>query len=88
MNGTQGTDHGTGGVAFVLGGKVNGGRVWGEWPGLSKKDRFEGRDLRITTDIRSVLKGVLSDHMAVSARSLNSDVFPGSDSIKSLALLR
>jgi uncharacterized protein (DUF1501 family) len=88
MNGTQGTDHGTGGVAFVLGGKVSGGRVWGEWPGLAKKDRFEGRDLRITTDIRSVLKGVLSDHMGVSARSLNSDVFPGSDSIKSMALLR
>jgi uncharacterized protein (DUF1501 family) len=88
MNGTQGTDHGTGGVAFVLGGKVNGGRVWGQWPGLSKKDRFEGRDLRITTDIRSVLKGVLSDHMAVSARSLNADVFPGSDALKSLALFR
>ena len=86
MNGTQGTDHGTGGVAFVLGGKVNGGRVWGEWPGLAKKDRFEGRDLRITTDIRSVLKGVLSDHLSVSTRSLNSDVFPGSDALKSLAL--
>ena len=88
MNGTQGTDHGTGGVAFVLGGKVNGGRVWGEWPGLAKKDRYEGRDLRITTDIRSVLKGVLSDHLSVSTRSLNSDVFPGSDDLKSLALFR
>ena len=88
INGTQGTDHGTGGVAFVLGGKVNGGRVWGEWPGLAKKDRYEGRDLRITTDIRSVLKGVLSDHLSVSTRSLNSDVFPGSDALKSLALFR
>jgi uncharacterized protein (DUF1501 family) len=88
INGTQGTDHGTGGVALVLGGKVSGGRVWGEWPGLAKKDRFEGRDLRITTDIRSVLKGVLSDHMAVSTRSLNSDVFPGSDSVRSMSLLR
>ena len=87
-NGTQGTDHGTGGVAFVLGGKVSGGRVWGEWPGLAKKDRFEGRDLRITTDIRSVLKGVLADHMAVSTRSLNTDVFPGSEALKSLALLK
>jgi uncharacterized protein (DUF1501 family) len=88
MNGTQGTDHGTGGVAFVLGGKVNGGRVWGDWPGLAKKDRFEGRDLRITTDIRSVLKGVLSDHLSVSTRSLNSEVFPGSEALKSLALFR
>ncbi len=88
MNGTQGTDHGTGGVAFVLGGKVNGGRIWGEWPGLSKKDRFEGRDLRITTDIRSVLKGVLSDHLNVSTRSLNADVFPGGEALKSLTLFR
>jgi uncharacterized protein (DUF1501 family) len=88
INGTQGSDHGTGGVAFVLGGKVNGGRVWGDWPGLAKKDRYEGRDLRITTDIRSVLKGVLSDHLSVSTRSLNSDVFPGSDALKSLALFR
>ena len=88
MNGTQGTDHGTGGVAFVLGGKVNGARVVGEWPGLTKKDRYEGRDLRITTDIRSVLKGVLSDHFSVSTRSLNADVFPASDAVKSLALFK
>ncbi len=88
MNGTQGTDHGTGGVAFVLGGKVNGGRVWSDWPGLAKKDRFEGRDLRITTDIRSVLKGVLSDHLSMSTRSLNTEVFPGSEALKSLALFR
>ncbi len=86
MNGTQGTDHGTGGVAFVLGGKVSGGRVWGDWPGLAKKDRFEGRDLRITTDIRSVLKGVLSDHMSVSTDALNTQIFPGSESIKSLSV--
>jgi uncharacterized protein (DUF1501 family) len=88
MNGTQGTDHGTGGVAFVLGGKVGGGRVWGDWPGLAKKDRFEGRDLRITTDIRSVLKGLLSDHLAVPARSLNAEVFPGSEAVRTLALMR
>jgi uncharacterized protein (DUF1501 family) len=88
MNGTQGTDHGTGGVAFVLGGKVGGGRVWGDWPGLAKKDRFEGRDLRITTDIRSVLKGVLSDHLSMSTRSLNTEVFPGSEALKSLALFK
>jgi uncharacterized protein (DUF1501 family) len=88
INGTQGTDHGTGGVAFVLGGKVSGGRVWGDWPGLAKKDRFEGRDLRMTTDIRSVLKGVLADHLSVSTRSLNADVFPASEAVKSLALFR
>ncbi len=88
VNGTQGTDHGTGGVALVLGGKVQGGKVWADWPGLAKKDRFEGRDLRITTDIRSVLKGVLSDHLRVDARSLNAEVFPGSAALKNLALFK
>lgn len=88
INGTQGTDHGSGGVAWVLGGAVSGGRVITDWPGLAKKDRFEGRDLRITTDLRSVFKGVLGDHLQVSGKHLNSEVFPGSDAVKGLALLR
>ena len=88
INGTQGTDHGTGGVAFVLGGAVHGGRVIADWPGLAKKDRYEGRDLRITTDLRSVFKGVLADHLQVSLSSLNREVFPGSEGVKALALLR
>ena len=88
INGTQGTDHGTGGMALVLGGAVSGGRVIADWPGLAKKDRFEGRDLRITTDLRSVFKGVLADHLQVSERSLNTEVFPGSEGVKRLALLR
>ena len=88
VNGTQGTDHGTGGAAFVLGGAVQGGRVVADWPGLAKKDRFEGRDLRITTDLRSVFKGLLADHLQVSTRSLNGEVFPGGEALKGLALLR
>ncbi len=88
VNGTQGTDHGSGGVVFVLGGAVNGGRVIVDWPGLAKKDRLDGRDLRSTTDLRSVFKGVLADHLQISARSLNTHVFPGSDNVKGLALLR
>jgi uncharacterized protein (DUF1501 family) len=87
MNGTQGTDHGTGGVAFVLGGAVKGGRVVADWPGLAKRLRFEGRDLRITTDLRSVLKGVLADHLQVATATLNNTVFPGSAALPSLNLL-
>ena len=88
VNGTLGTDHGSGGAAFVLGGAVQGGRVVADWPGLAKRERFEGRDLRITTDLRAVLRGVLADHLQVTTRSLNTDVFPGSEAVKSLSLLK
>ncbi len=88
VNGTLGTDHGTGGAAFVLGGAVHGGRVVGDWPGLARARRFEGRDLRITTDLRAVLKGVLGDHLHVASRTLDVDVFPASESVRPIALLR
>jgi uncharacterized protein (DUF1501 family) len=87
VNGTLGTDHGSGGVAFVLGGAVRGGVV-ADWPGLARAQRFEGRDLRATTDLRAVLKGVLGDHLQLSSRVLERDVFPASESVRPLALLR
>ncbi|HSI59037.1 MAG TPA: DUF1501 domain-containing protein [Ideonella sp.] len=88
INGTNGSDHGTGGAAFVLGGAVKGGKVYADWPGLAKKDRYEGRDLRITTDLRGVFKGLLADHLQVAGAALNRDVFPGTDGMKGLDLLR
>ncbi|CAN5905432.1 DUF1501 domain-containing protein [soil metagenome] len=88
INGTLGTDHGTGGVAFVLGGAVQGGRVLTDWPGLAEKDRYEGRDLRTTTDLRGVLKGLLADHLHVASRRLDAEVFPGSAGVKGLRLVR
>lgn len=88
INGTQGTDHGSGGVAFVLGGAVKGGRVLGDWPGLAKARRFEGRDLRITTDLRALLKGVLADHLQIAGARLEAEVFPDSAAVKPLALLK
>nr|HET7858753.1 DUF1501 domain-containing protein [Caldimonas sp.] len=87
VNGALGTDHGSGGVAFVLGGPVKGGVV-ADWPGLARDKRFEGRDLRATTDLRAVLKGVLGDHLQVASRALERDVFPDSASVRPLALLR
>ena len=63
MNGTSGTDHGTGGAAFLFGGAVAGGRVLSDWPGLAPSDLLEGRDLKPTTDLRGVMKGVLADHL-------------------------
>ena len=58
-----------------------------DWPGLAKKDRFEGRDLRITTDLRAVLKGLLADHLQVAHSHLNGDVFPRSDAVRGISLL-
>jgi uncharacterized protein (DUF1501 family) len=88
INGNLGTDHGSGGVTFLLGGAVKGGRVIADWPGLAKKDRFDGRDLRITTDLRAVMRGVLADHLRVPRQALDSTVLPGSAQLASLPLLR
>jgi uncharacterized protein (DUF1501 family) len=88
VNGTLGTDHGTGGAAFLLGGAVKGGRVIADWPGLAKKDRFEGRDLRITTDLRAVMRSVLGDHLQVPRSVLDNSALPGSSALPRLDLLR
>ncbi len=87
VNGTQGTDHGSGGVAFVLGGAVKGGRVLADWPGLARHERHEGRDLRVTTDLRAALRPILTDHLGVSRAALDQTVLPGSAGIRPLDLL-
>jgi uncharacterized protein (DUF1501 family) len=84
MNGTRGTDHGTGGCAFLAGGAVRGGRVVADWPGLSHTALLDNRDLRPTLDLRSVFKGVLDEHMHVDARTLDSRIFPDSSNARPL----
>lgn len=83
-NGTGGTDHGTGGIAFLAGGAVRGGRIAGDWPGLSQGALNEGRDLRTTTDMRALFKGVLGAHLGLSEGALESSVFPGSRGVRPL----
>jgi uncharacterized protein (DUF1501 family) len=78
INGTRGTDHGTGAAAFLLGGAVRGGRVLGDWPGLAGKQLYQGRDLMPTTDLRSIIKTVLRDHLQVPQKQLEAQVFPDS----------
>lgn len=82
VNGTEGTDHGTATVALLAGGAVKGGRVIADWPGLAPADLHEGRDLKATTDLRAVLKGVLRDHLAADPRQLAEIVFPGSLAVR------
>jgi len=84
-NGTRGTDHGTATAAYLLGGVVNGGRVVADWPGLSPRKLYQDRDLRPTLDLRSVMKGLLAEHLAVPPRALESSVFPASREARSLS---
>jgi uncharacterized protein (DUF1501 family) len=82
-NGTGGTDHGTASMTLVMGGAVKGGRIAGDWVGLDRLE--ENRDLRVATDIRSVLKSVLRDHLGVDQAKLDNAVFPGSGGVRPLA---
>jgi uncharacterized protein (DUF1501 family) len=84
MNGTRGTDHGTGGCAFLAGGAVRGGRVIADWPGLARTALLDGRDLRPTLDLRSVFKAVLDEHLHVDARTLATRIFPDSSGARPL----
>ena len=78
INGTEGTDHGTGTIALLAGGAIRGGRVIANWPSLRPASLYEGRDLAPTTDLRVVIKGVLADHLGLSERVLAETVFPDS----------
>jgi uncharacterized protein (DUF1501 family) len=72
-NGNRGTDHGRATAMLVLGGGVRGGRVYGRWPGLGRHQLFEGRDLAVTTDFRTLFTEVATRHLGVPAAPL----FPG-----------
>ncbi|WP_027523129.1 DUF1501 domain-containing protein [Bradyrhizobium sp. Ec3.3] len=82
INGTDGTDHGTGTIALLAGGAVKGGRVISDWPGLKLANLYEGRDLKPTTDLRAVIKGVLQDQFGLNDRVLAETVFPDSASAR------
>ncbi|MGH6776481.1 MAG: DUF1501 domain-containing protein, partial [Bradyrhizobium sp.] len=82
INGTEGTDHGTATIALLAGGAVSGGRVIADWPTLKPAGLYQNRDLAPTTDLRAVIKGVLSDHLGLSERVLAGAVFPGSAAAK------
>jgi uncharacterized protein (DUF1501 family) len=85
VNGTRGTDHGTAGCAFLVGGAVAGGRVVADWPGLAARDLHDGRDLRATTDLRALFKAVLHERFGLAEAALARTVFPASDAVEPLA---
>jgi uncharacterized protein (DUF1501 family) len=75
-NGNGGTDHGHGNVVWVLGGPVRGGHVYGDWPGLAKTQLYQGRDLAVTTDYRTLFAAILERHLGLADRQL-AQIFPG-----------
>ena len=83
-NGNRGTDHGHANVMFVLGGPVRGGKVCGRWPGLAPELLYEGRDLDLTTDFRSVYGEVIARHLGQKDLSR---IFPGYRPVAPLGLL-
>jgi len=82
INGTEGTDHGTATVALLAGGALKGGRVIADWPGLKPAQLQDGRDLKPTTDLRAVVKGLLNEHLRVDEKALAAAVFPDSAAVK------
>jgi uncharacterized protein (DUF1501 family) len=75
-NGSRGTDHGHGNAMFVIGSGVKGREVYGKWPGLRADDRYEGRDLAVTTDFRDVFAEIVVKHLGAD-RATASKIFPG-----------
>ncbi|MBU6417274.1 MAG: DUF1501 domain-containing protein [Xanthomonadaceae bacterium] len=87
VNGTGGTDHGTGGSMFLAGGALRGGHVAGNWPGIGSGELYQNRDVHATTDFRAVFKGVLMAHLGVSESLSESRIFPGSETVEPLGNL-
>ena len=84
VNGTGGTDHGTGSTALVLGGGLKRGGIIGDWPTLKQTALFENRDVAPSLDLRGLFKGVLGEHMGVDRQALESKVFPDSAGAKAV----
>ncbi|OHC43349.1 MAG: twin-arginine translocation pathway signal [Rhodobacteraceae bacterium GWE1_64_9] len=78
-NGTQGTDHGTGGAMLMAGGALRGGQIYGRWPGLSEADLYDRRDLMPTSDVRSWAAWAMRGMYGLDRAVLESAVFPGLD---------
>lgn len=75
-NGSRGTDHGHGNAMLVIGGGVRGGEIYGKWPGLSANDRYDGRDLAVTTDFRDVFAEIVLRHLRADTSTMKR-VLPG-----------
>ena len=85
VNGTGGTDHGTGSAAMLLGGGVRGGRVLADWPGLAPARLYENRDLRPTLSLDALIAGAVAEHFAIDPARALPALFPASAGARPLA---
>lgn len=79
INGTDGTDHGTGGTMLFAGGALRGGRMHGKWPGLAEEALYQRRDLMPTSDVRAHAAAVMQGLFGLDRNVLETAVFPGLD---------
>jgi uncharacterized protein (DUF1501 family) len=88
-NGTGGTDHGTASMAMLLGGAVAGGRVVADWPGLGASALYEGRDLKPTTDLDTLIASAVAQHYRLDPGPTGRTLFPNIGNGRALdALIR
>ena len=86
-NGSRGTDHGTGGIALLAGGAVDGGRIIGKWPGLSERALYAGRDLNPVNAYERLFKAALIFHLGLSEGFVEDNVFPDSSGLTAIETL-
>ena len=86
-NGNRGTDHGHGNAMMLIGGPVKGGRAYGRWPGLKREQRFEDRDLAVTTDFRDVFSEIVTRHLGAGTAAIDR-IFPGHKPGAPLGIIR
>lgn len=84
VNGTGGTDHGTGSTALILGGALKPGGIVGDWPTLKRQALFEDRDVYPALDLRALEKGLLAEHLGLDRRALDTSLFPDSGTVRPL----
>ncbi len=75
-NGTGGTDHGTASAAMLMGGAVKGGRVIADWPGLRPADQYEGRDLKPTLALETLIASAVAGHFALDPLKTFRTLYP------------
>lgn len=82
VNGTGGTDHGTASAAMLFGGKVKGGRILTDWPGLRQGALYEGRDLKPTISLDALIAGAVASHFALDPARAQAALFPEASGAK------